>query len=237
MIQDGLQSVLIDALHGPYSEYFSPPPKQLKAMQMGDFPYNGSEVILVTHVHRDHFDPQIVGLHLEHNQNAVLVGPQEVANALKDQFEGYKRVRAQIRTVTPRALQRETITMKGVRIEVLGLRHGGDEFRTLEHVGYVVHLGHWALLHVGDAEDSKNNFMSFNLNREDIDVAFLPFWFLLTSEKQALVGAQIRPQHIVAVHIPSASASELEEASKDMRAGFPHVTIFNTLMEKKSFWK
>src|SRR5262249_15447908 len=146
-------------------------------------------------------------------------------------------VRSQIRTVTPRSLQRESITVNGIRIEVLGLRHGGEEVRALEHLGYIVHLGDWTFLHVGDCDDFEDNFVSFYLEREDIDAAFLPFWFLLTPEKQALVAAQIRPQHVVAIHIPRASASELKKAAKDIRAGFPNVTIFKTLMQKKQFWK
>ncbi|MDP9161047.1 MAG: hypothetical protein M3O09_12580, partial [Acidobacteriota bacterium] len=64
---------------------------------------------------------------------------------------------------------------------------------------------------------------------------FLPFWFLMTPEGQALVREYIRPKHIIAVHIPSASTSELEKAFRDIKALFPDSTIFSVLMQKKKF--
>jgi len=79
------------------------------------------------------------------------------------------------------------------------------------------------------------SFGSFNLQQEGIDVAFLPFWYLLTHEGQALVREYIRPKHIIAVHIPHASASELQKTSRDIKAAFPDCTIFSTFMQKKQF--
>src|SRR5438128_12292150 len=73
MISTGKQRVLIDALHGPYSEYVSPPAHERQAMQEGGFPYNGPELVLVTHTHGDHFNVRQLGLHLQHNRFAVLV--------------------------------------------------------------------------------------------------------------------------------------------------------------------
>jgi L-ascorbate metabolism protein UlaG (beta-lactamase superfamily) len=204
-------------------------------MQEGKFPYNGGEVVFVTHVHGDHFSARTVGLHLEHNKSAVLVSSRQVVNSMRSDFAGYDRIRSQVREVTPPWKQRQSLQVNGVGIDVLGLRHGGEEFQSVQNLGYVVRLGHWTLLHVGDADATEENFGSFNLQQEGIDVAFLPFWYLLTHEGQALVREYIRPKHIIAVHIPHASASELQKTSRDIKAAFPDCTIFSTLMQKKQF--
>jgi L-ascorbate metabolism protein UlaG (beta-lactamase superfamily) len=235
LIAAGEQHVLIDALHGPYSEYVSPPRHELRAMQEGKFPYNGGEVVLVTHVHGDHFSARTVGLHLEHNKSAVLVSSRQVVNSMRSDFAGYDRIRSQVHEVTPPWKQRQSLRVNGVGIDVLGLRHGGEEFHAVQNLGYVVCLGRWTLLHVGDADATEENLRSFNLQQEGIDVAFLPFWYLLTPEGQALVREHIRPKHIIAVHIPHASVSELHKATADIRAAFPDCTIFYTLMQKKQF--
>jgi L-ascorbate metabolism protein UlaG (beta-lactamase superfamily) len=77
--------------------------------------------------------------------------------------------------VTP--LDRRSLKLNGVAIDVLRLLHAGKEFRALQHVGYVVHLAEWTLLHVGDADMSEANFKNLTLEREKIDVALVPFWF------------------------------------------------------------
>ena len=235
MISTGKQRVLIDALHGPYSEYVSPPAHELQAMQEGRFPYNGPELVLVTHTHGDHFNARQVGLHLEHNKFAVLVSSQQVVDAIKSGFAGYDRIKSQIREVTPAQKQRQSLRVSGVEITVLRLRHGGEEFYALQNLGYVIRAGSWTLLHVGDADPTEENLRNFHLERERIDVAFLPFWYLLTSEGRTVVRAYIHPKHIIAVHIPSASVSELQKASRDITMSFPNSTIFSTLMQKQQF--
>src|SRR5437879_2535473 len=132
-------------------------------MEEGKFRYNGPEVVLVTHIHGDHFSSRTVGLHLENNKAAVLVSSQQVVNAMKNDFAGYNRIRSQIREVTPAWKQRQSLQENGVRIDVLGLRHGGEEFHVVQNLGYVVHLGSWTLLHVGDADATEENHRNFNL--------------------------------------------------------------------------
>jgi len=182
-----------------------------------------------------HFSARTVGLHLEHNKSAVLVSSRQVVNSMRSDFAGYDRIGSQVHEVTPLWKQRQSLRVNGVGIEVLGLRHGGEEFHAVQNLGYVVHLGRWTLLHVGDADATEENLRSFNLQQEGIDVAFLPFWYLMTPEGQALVREHIRPKHIIAVHIPHASVSELHKATADIRAAFPDCTIFYTLMQKKQF--
>jgi len=68
-----------------------------------------------------------------------------------------------------------------------------------------------------DADATEENHRNFHLEREGIDVAFLPFWYLLTADGQRVVRTYIRPKHIIAVHIPNPSASELQKASRTSR--------------------
>ena len=50
--------------------------------------------------------------------------------------------------------------------------------RTRQHsnMGHIIRLGGKKLLHVGDADTSIENFEKFNLDEEQIDIAFLPDW-------------------------------------------------------------
>jgi hypothetical protein len=116
----------------------------------------------------------------------------------------------------------KTPVRRSVQIEVLGFLHGGEEFRGVQHVGYAIRVGPWTVLHVGDAEMSESNFKTFGLVRERIDVALLPFWFLLAPEGQNLVKKHIQPKRTIAIHVPDTSASELSEASRKIKMAFPN---------------
>lgn len=119
MISSGKARILIDALHGPFGEYIGPPTDQVRAMQKGLPPYNGSEILLVTHRHKDHFSSRLMALHLENNKSAVLVCPQEVATAVRKRLGHSREITSQIKGVTIASAQRLTLTVKEVRIEVL----------------------------------------------------------------------------------------------------------------------
>lgn len=88
------------------------------------------------------------------------------------------------------------------------------------------------LLHVGDADTSAEIFEALNLDKEDIDVAFLPAWFLLSDEGAHIVRNQIKPKHIVAVHL---GPREPARTSESIRARFPDATAFTTLLEKRYY--
>jgi hypothetical protein len=76
------------------------------------------------------------------------------------------------------------------------------------------------------------NFAAFNLAQEKIDIALIPYWFLLTAEGRALVKEQFNPKNIIAVHIPPAEA---EDVIKQLKKDLPDAVAFTKILEERSF--
>ncbi|HKY45377.1 MAG TPA: hypothetical protein VJM50_19955, partial [Pyrinomonadaceae bacterium] len=87
-------------------------------------------------------------------------------------------------------------------------------------------------LHLGDADTAIENFEKFNLDEEQIDIAFIPYWFLLGTEGQTVVRDHIKPTQIIAVHI---SPGESERTITQMKQLFPGAVAFTTMLEKKTY--
>ena len=79
---------------------------------------------------------------------------------------------------------------------------------------------------------TQENFSTFNLAQEGIDVAFIPYWFFFSSDGPSIVREQIRPKYVVAVHIPPAEA---EEVSKQIKAVYPEAIMLTKILETKAF--
>ena len=90
-------------------------------------------------------------------------------------------------------------------------------------------IGGKKLLHIGDADMTAENFSAFDLSKEKIDVAFIPYWFLLSENGRALVREQFAPKTIVAVHI---SPDEAEEIVERLKKEAPGVIPFTKLLEE-----
>ena len=233
LISSGDKQVLIDGLHREYErDYAFLPPAQREKIETAKIPFDNIDLILVSHRHLDHFHPESVALHLQHNTNAQLVTSQQVVDEIEKNFSNYQAIKARVTATTPPPQQKVAMTVAGIDFEVLRLSHGTGRHATIQNLGHVVKLGGKKLLHVGDADTAVENFEKFNLDEQDIDIAFLPLWFLLYDAGQTIVREHIKPKQIIAVHISPADAAGV---NAKLQKHFPGAIAFTTLLEKKNF--
>ena len=233
LISSGGKQVLIDGLHREYEpDYAFLPPAEREKIETAKAPFDQIDLILVSHRHLDHFHPESIGLHLQHNTKAQLVSSQQVVDEVEKNFKGYQAIKARVTRATPPWKEKVAMKVAGIEFEILGLRHGTTRHATIQNLGHVIKLGGKKLLHIGDADTAVENFERFNLDEEGIDIAFIPFWFLLGSDGQTIVRDHIKPRQIIAVHI---SPSDSEKVTAQIKQLFPNAVAFTNMLEKKLY--
>ena len=232
LIATGDTKVLIDGLHREYRNYPSLPEPYREQIETARPPFDGVDLILVSHQHLDHFHPESVGRYLAHSPQTVLVSSEQVVGELEKGYAGYGKIKSRVTTVTPPLTQRITIKAAGINVDMMGVGHGSGRHSSIQNLGHLVRLGGKALLHLGDAEIDPSILATLRLDEEEIDVAILPVWFLTGSEGPALVREHIKPKHIVAVHMPAGAGEGLVG---DIRQIFPAATAFTVLLERKVY--
>ncbi|HKA91192.1 MAG TPA: MBL fold metallo-hydrolase [Haliangiales bacterium] len=194
LLDAGATRVLIDGLHGEYKGYAALPAAPREALETAAPPWGGISVVLVSHRHADHFDPGSVARFLARSPDAVLATSEEVVALLPAE------ARARARASPWQVGRSQTETIAGAKITFLGLGHG-DHPPQIQNLGHLVEIGGATVLHVGDAEATAENFAPFALPVRGIDVALLPWWFLVDDAALAVVRTHIAPRRIVAFHI------------------------------------
>ncbi len=233
LISSGGKQVLIDGLHREYErDYAFLPPAEREKIETAKAPFDKIDLILVSHRHLDHFHPESIGLHLQHNPKATLVSSQQVVDDVKENFKNYAAINARVRAATPPLKERVAMKVAGIDFEILRLSHGTGRHATIQNLGHIIRLGGKKLLHVGDADTAIENFEKFNLDEEQIDIAFIPYWFLLGTQGQTVIRDHIKPKQIIAVHI---SPGESERTITQMKQLFPGAVAFTTMLEKRSY--
>jgi L-ascorbate metabolism protein UlaG (beta-lactamase superfamily) len=223
LLSAGDQQVLIDGLHREYERgYAFLPAAQRELIEQAKAPFDDIDLIL----------PESVGLHLLHNPEATLVSSQQVVEEVEKHFTGYQAIQARVTGATPPLREKVAMKAAGIDFEVLGLGHGSGRHDWVQKHGHLVRLGGKKLLHVGDADTSPEIFEGFDLDEEGVDIAFIPYWFLLGKAGQTIVRDHIKPKHIIALHI---SPDEAEEAAGRIRRVFPDAVAFTTLLEKRRY--
>jgi L-ascorbate metabolism protein UlaG (beta-lactamase superfamily) len=234
LISAGDERVLIDGLHREYrAAYPFLPEPHRSAIESAQAPFDGVDIVLVSHRHLDHFHPESVGRHLVNARDAVLVSSAQVVGEVEAQFADFASVRSRVTAVTPSVGARTTTRVSGIDLVVLGVGHGSGRHADVQNLGHLVTMGGRKFLHLGDAStEDRTIFEKLRLHQDGIDVAFLPIWFLTEADGQAIVRDFIRPREIVAVHMPAGDATEAIA-----RAGraFPTAAFFRTLLERRRY--
>jgi L-ascorbate metabolism protein UlaG (beta-lactamase superfamily) len=88
-----------------------------------------------------------------------------------------------------------------------------------QHVGFLIE-GCRNVLHTGDADPGADNFTVLR-GLPPVDVAVVPFWYVLGERSRAFLGASIKPRRIIAMHLPPADANDVAKKLADA----PNVTL------------
>ena len=223
MISSGSRKVLIDALFTYYGRgYAVPSDTTQSALASASAPFDGVDLVLVTHRHGDHFDPRPVASHLRANPRATLVTSQQVIDSLRRHAPAgaIPAARTLARTTEPGVFRREVVN--GIAVDVLGLSHG-TRHRDVEHLGYIVELGRRRVLHVGDTGVVEEDYARLRLDTLRIDVALLPGWMVTEEEGRRVIDRWIKPRDVVAIHV---AAGWVDRIMNDARRARPGTRVF-----------
>ncbi len=196
LLTAGDASVVIDGLFGDgLPEYPVVPPARRDSLEGAVGRFGDIDLVLVTHLHADHFDPAAIARHLEANSTAVLVAPGDAIDALGEEIDVSGRFGDRVQPLAVAPGERARLDVGGIVVEALGLAHAG-----IGHVGYLVALPGLIVLHLGDAEPAAADLAPLLADREAPDVALLPFW-ILTGSGGAATAEAIGADCVAAFHL------------------------------------
>jgi L-ascorbate metabolism protein UlaG (beta-lactamase superfamily) len=235
MIAGGGKKVLIDALFregvGGYA-VISPATREL--LEQARSPFDGVDVALATHFHADHFDAEAVLAHLKNNPQVLFFSTNQAADKLRatGQFDA---VKTRMVAVLPEDGERFHNEHRGLRVQLFNIHHGRG--RPIENLGFSVEIAGKRVLHIGDSDAEAAVFQKYEVAKDSIDVAFLPFWYFLNDDFKQAVREQIRPRHIVVMHIEldTFRSGSWQKKWTKIKAEFPRAVYFAQELEKKSF--
>jgi L-ascorbate metabolism protein UlaG (beta-lactamase superfamily) len=239
MIAGGGKKILIDALFGEGLDgYAVVSPAQRALLEQASEPFANVDAVFATHFHDDHFNAAAVIAHLMRNPQAFFFSTPQAADKLKaiGQFDSIK---TRVVAALPKEGERFHSGHRGLHAQLLNIHHG--RARPIENLGFIVEIAGKRILHIGDSEAEATVFQKYEVAKDRIDIAFLPFWYFLNDDFKRAVREQIQPRHIVVMHIESDSflnrirSGDWQSKWAKIKAEFPNAVFFAKEMEKKSF--
>jgi L-ascorbate metabolism protein UlaG (beta-lactamase superfamily) len=197
-------------------------------------------------MHTDHINADAALAHLVSNPKAVLVGPAQVIGMLSSR-PGYATAKSRIRAVTPAPGESVNLTINGIGLNVLRLRHSAymitdpttgrqtDRHAKVQNLGFVMDLGGSKIFHAGDSGlDQPDEYSKYRFDGDAIDLAFFAAIYWTPVEPRAeIINKIVKPRNIVLMHLPPSAAPG--QITAQQRAAFPRVKIFKKSREMYRF--
>ncbi|KUG02700.1 membrane protein [hydrocarbon metagenome] len=196
------KKVLIDGFCNSVVPIFKNPPAEITTqITSGISPDKDIDIILFTHHHSDHFDPQSTVNFLNQNPNTVVIANHKALLAIS-RLQSAMANSHLVQADASGGAQEKLHEIDGVRIEAFSLLHDGDEYKDVQNFAYLIEGGGKTVLHVGDAKPVSNNYMDLNLLEKNIDLLIAPFPYVGLASSRRVIENYIKPHKIAVVHFP-----------------------------------
>ena len=201
LIKSGDSKILIDGLFGSnYGNYDHPSENELKMIQEGLPPYDNIDVVLVSHIHADHFDPELVLSLIKSQPKITCIVNSQVSDSLLA-YTNDKKVKKQIKSFSNQSIN--DFSMKGIDIKTFKVDHASsDSYGWIENTGHIINMGGRKVLHLGDPNYSERPICDLDLSKQRIDIGILPYWLMGDSKSINISDSVIHAKDYIVNHFP-----------------------------------
>jgi L-ascorbate metabolism protein UlaG (beta-lactamase superfamily) len=235
--------VLIDPFGTEYGNFFYLPSEETKMnLVNGNIPFNKIDLLLITHIHGDHFNVKLTESFLLKNSKAKMICPLQVYKQMKDSCGSFAKIESQI--ISPNLTMNESknIKINNISVTVIRMQHGTDrslegvsysdytEYEKTENFGYVIHFTRKNVFHQGDGCLRINKKALQHIDCS-IDIAHLSY-FDWDSISFNMLKKDLKAKKVVFMH-GTKPAKEL--VSEQFKAIKPQIVFFNQELESKTF--
>lgn len=211
------KKVLIDGLFDNIADDWcdSPSDSIIDLMINSKPPFDGIDIVAITHNHVDHFEESIVVQHMLSNQNGIVICPHQV-NAILSANPNYPKIKNRIIPITPEPLTDSIIVVSDVSVNVMRLEHSGSMrknpesgemeniHKDVENLGYLFNLNGAKIFHCGDTNPlNEKEYNTYQINKEEIDIAFVErlFFAFYKENDLKMIKKFLDPDNIIVMHI------------------------------------
>ncbi|HPF50566.1 MAG TPA: MBL fold metallo-hydrolase [Draconibacterium sp.] len=243
LYESSSQKVLIDPFGTRFGNLFNLPSSEtMTKIENGTTPFDQINLVLITHIHGDHFDPFPAEKFLLQNTHTQLVCPPQVRQQMKDSCQNFVQIEAQILSPQLSMSEIKTIPVNGIQLTIVRMQHGTNrslqevdykdytDYEKTEDYGYLFELGNKVIFHQGDGCLKINQEALDKLNQK-VDVAFLSYFDWDTSSFN-LLKDKLQAQNIIFMHGTKPAKEREKEEFKVME---PKLILFNQELENKTF--
>ncbi len=240
LVSSGDSKVLIDGLFfydEPNSRLRVPAPETLESIMKGEPPFDGVDLVLVTHKDRDHFSDTLAARYLDAHPEPVLLAPADAVEAIRKTAPNWAAIASR---VIPLDLEiRESVKkeLAGISLTVIRTTHGTTLW-PMNHM-YLIDLNGWRVFHEGDASGRPDDYRGLGLESAPVDLAVVQYFWPIHPHLpfRGFLLELLKPDHIALAHINIEEEGIAEGKIDEVRRRYKDIFCLLPGLPAKSFRK
>lgn len=205
--------------HSDFGIYQRVPEKVRQDIKQGKAPFDGIDIVLVSHAHGDHFAADDMLVYLLAQTEVILIAPQQAVTQLAEQA-GYEQVAARVIGVSlARGDDFWRQTVKGLDVEGVRIPHAGWPGRAdVENLVFRVSFGaNNSVLHMGDADPLVDHYLPYRQHWQanPTQLGFPPYWFYQSMQGRDILDEYMNIQKTIGIHVPVTAPGWLQRQQRD----------------------
>jgi L-ascorbate metabolism protein UlaG (beta-lactamase superfamily) len=236
LIEMDSYKIIIDGLFKRGHNYYPVPDTvSQKLLVSNQYPFNDIDLILVSHVHEDHFDKDMVIECMLNNPLVKLLCPQQVMDRIIEAGSVYDQLKSRMIECTPDTFTSQFIRVEDIEIYACRLPHPGERHKNVQNIAYLISVHGKTVFHSADIDPHQiDRYTGIKLNEMDIDIGFINEDFSRI-ENASLAKEFINAKHNIAMHLPDPVAKGWSDSVKAKPDLYMNPFLFTEKMEKKTF--
>jgi L-ascorbate metabolism protein UlaG (beta-lactamase superfamily) len=218
--------VLIDSLFGPH-HFFN----ALNEKNFNSLITQGADIALSTHAHSDHFSAKRTAQFLNKNKGAIFIGTPEMLVGLDEDA-----ISDQLQLAALTGYQSKVFSHQDIKVTAYNFPHMELPDHQMQNFGYLVEIGGWKILHVGDGDVNAEVIKGLELAEQDIDIALIHDLFPVRKKNYLELIKTMNVGKVAFVHMTDEKAKDLSEwLEKNMpSAGLLGTDFARIVLRKKN---
>jgi len=211
MVEIGSKKILFDAmLDDGLPTYGKPSQSDQLAIEWGQKPFDGVDLVFSSHRHGDHFSPIATLRHMQMNTAARYIMTPEAEEELRAlAAPGYDPDRI-VNGPVPTG-QSAIYELDGMDVRLFGISHGDNAGNPTQNLGLMVTVEGTSFFHPGDMSSDLILLQSAGLDGLKVDYLMMPYWYLMGDGRREVVSAAWDFKHIIPMHVPVDEQNWMED--------------------------
>jgi L-ascorbate metabolism protein UlaG (beta-lactamase superfamily) len=235
MVETPSHKVIFDALFDkPNENYMAPSPALLDKLEKGLPPFDGIDIVFVTHNHPDHVSIPPLRRFLDNNPQSKLIAPGDLVEVMQTAEGVWKGREDQAISLDMPVNTSRDMEVKGISLKAFRTRHSGDR-ESPWNIMYLLSMDGRTVFHEGDSDGRPETFSALGLENTPVDLALVHFWFPLNEVGARLIQEWLKPAHIGLIHLPKRLFEDAPTKIPMIADNYPDIFLLKSELEKRTF--